>query len=152
MKRMKSSRPSPAFAVAIMALVAAVAGTAVAADPGRTPLISKKKTKNIARTQANKAVDAFAEDTLPIGADELDDIDEHTQTVNIAAGTTNTAEVSCDSDERVISGGWRDNAPPSASDLALIYEDHRTSNGWRASARAFGSNRTITVFAYCLSP
>jgi hypothetical protein len=152
MKQMRFSRPSPAYAVSIMALVAALAGTAIAADSARTPMISKSKTKDIARNQANKAVDNFAEDTLPIGAGDLDEIDEHSQTVNIPVNTNGTAEVSCDSQEQVISGGWRDNAPPTASDLALVYEDHRTSNGWRASVRAFGSARTITVFAYCLEP
>jgi hypothetical protein len=129
-----------------MALVAVLAGTAVAADPAPTPLISKKKTKNIARTQANKAVDRL----LPIDANELGEIDEHSESGTIAANTTGTVEADCDGDERVISGGWRDNAPPTGANLALVYEDHRTSDGWRASIRAFGTARTITVFAYCL--
>lgn len=129
-----------------MALVAVLAGTAVAADPARTPLISKKKTKNIARAQANKAVDRL----LPIDANELGEIDEHSETATITANTTGTVEVNCDEDEQVISGGWRDNAPPAANALALVYEDQRTGDGWRASVRAFNTNRTITVYAYCL--
>jgi hypothetical protein len=129
-----------------MALVAVLAGTAVAANPEPTPLISKKKTKNIARTQANKAVDRL----LPIDSNELGEIDEHSESGTIAANTTGTVEADCDEDEQVISGGWRDNAPPNATQIALVYEDHRTNDGWRASIRAFNTARTITVFAYCL--
>jgi len=46
-------RPSPALAVAVLALVAALAGTAIA-DPGATTAISKKKTKKIAKKEVQK--------------------------------------------------------------------------------------------------
>ena len=60
MGRMTGSRRSPAIVVAVLALVAAVAGTAVAGDPGATISVSKKKTKQIAKKQAKKQVNRLA--------------------------------------------------------------------------------------------
>ncbi|MGH2990727.1 MAG: hypothetical protein ACRDMA_12875 [Solirubrobacterales bacterium] len=54
MRRFRQARPSPALVVAIMALVAALAGTAIAADPAANTAISKKKTKKIVKKQINK--------------------------------------------------------------------------------------------------
>jgi hypothetical protein len=55
---MKNStrRPSPALLVAVMALIAALAGTAVAADPVANTAVSKKKTKKIAKKVAKKQI------------------------------------------------------------------------------------------------
>jgi hypothetical protein len=50
-------RPSPALIVAIAALVAAVAGTAVAGPGATTSKITKKKVTNIARNVANQQID-----------------------------------------------------------------------------------------------
>ena len=154
MRRLKRSRPSPALVVGVLALVAALAGTAVAADPVATTSVSKKKTKKIAKNQAIKQIDLFADDAFPVGGDELGTIDEHSQTTNIAANTTGTAEATCDPGERAIAGGWRDNAPATTTSLVVPYEDHRTAsaNGWLASAIALGTARTITAFAYCIEP
>jgi hypothetical protein len=58
MKRIRESRTSPAFAVAVLALVAAVVGTAVAADPFAGTAVSKKKTKKIAAKEAARYFDA----------------------------------------------------------------------------------------------
>ena len=135
---------SPALVVAVIALIAALAGTDIA-GPSATTSISTKKTKKIARNQANKVVDSV----LPIGAEELGNISEESDTTTITQNNTGTAEASC-GERKVISGGWKDNNPPSNAALALVYEDHRTSNGWKASARAFGTDRTITAYAYCL--
>ena len=55
LRRMRGARPSPAIAVAIVALVAALAGTAVASDPGAsTSALNKKKVKKIAAKQVKK--------------------------------------------------------------------------------------------------
>jgi hypothetical protein len=144
MKRLSGSRPSPALVVGVLALVAALAGTAVAGPTANTA-VSKKKTKKIALNQANKVVDSV----LPLGAEELGSISEESETTTITQNTNGTAEASC-GEKKVISGGWKDNAPPTNNQLAFPYEDHRTNNGWKASARAIGTNRTITAYAYCL--
>ena len=54
MRRGNSSRPSPAIIVAVLALVAALAGTALAAPGASTSAISKKKVKKIATKQINE--------------------------------------------------------------------------------------------------
>jgi hypothetical protein len=54
-RRIARSRPSPAIVIAVLALVAALAGTAVA-GPGAGTSVSKKKTKQIAKKQANKEI------------------------------------------------------------------------------------------------
>jgi hypothetical protein len=53
MKRIRS-RPSPAIVVAVLALVAAVGGTAVAGPPASTSAVTKKKVKKIANKQIAK--------------------------------------------------------------------------------------------------
>jgi hypothetical protein len=66
--RRTRSRPSPALIVAALALVAALAGTAVA-EPTANTAISKKKTKKIADNRANKQIDT----RLPWGTDDIAD-------------------------------------------------------------------------------
>ena len=57
----RRGRPSPALVVGILALIAALAGTAVA-GPTATTSVSKKKTKKIARKQAKKYFEAHIGD------------------------------------------------------------------------------------------
>src|SRR5215211_1241586 len=84
MRRFTRARPSPALLISVVALVAAVAGTAVAADPvANTSAITKKKVKKIAKKQANKAV----ANALPIGSGEFAAIDEHTEIVEVPANS-----------------------------------------------------------------
>jgi len=54
-RRLRQSRPSPALLIAIVALIAALAGTAIAADPvANTSALTKKKVKKIVKKQINK--------------------------------------------------------------------------------------------------
>jgi len=53
-RRIRDGRPSPAIVVAVLALVAALAGTALAGTDASTSAISKKKVKKIATKQINK--------------------------------------------------------------------------------------------------
>lgn len=54
MKRIAGSRPSPAIIVAVVALVAALAGTAIAGPSAESSAITKKKVKKVAKKQVNK--------------------------------------------------------------------------------------------------
>jgi hypothetical protein len=54
MEKIRASRPSPGIVVAVLALVAALAGTAIAGTPATTSAINKKKVKKIATKQINK--------------------------------------------------------------------------------------------------
>jgi hypothetical protein len=60
MDKIRTSQPSPAIIVALLALVAALAGTAIAAPDTTTSGLTKSKVKRIARQQANKAIDKRA--------------------------------------------------------------------------------------------
>jgi len=139
---------SPALVVAVLALIAALAGTAIA-GPTATTSISKKKTKKIALNQANKVVDGI----LPIGASELGDIREESETFQVAVNGTVNETVDCESDERVISGGSRWDNFPGIPFVGITQVDKREGNGWRAGGRNFtGAIQPFTVYAYCLEP
>ena len=55
MSELKKARPSPAMVIAVLALIAAIAGTAIA-HPFATKSIPAKKTKKIAKNVANKQI------------------------------------------------------------------------------------------------
>ncbi len=79
-RRIRERRPSPAVIVAVLALVAALAGTAVAGPHASTSAINKKKVKKIAKKQINKLAPglhvASAESAnTATNADLLDGID-----------------------------------------------------------------------------
>jgi hypothetical protein len=169
MRRIWSSLPSPALVVAVVALVAALAGSAVAASPLVTSSakpVTKKKVKKIAKKvakkQAKKAVNAFEEEKFPIGASDLAAIIERSESESIGPSpggviTTETATADCQTGERVISGGWSTElqiAGATTDKAALIFEDQRSDNGWEASAGNLSSTETneLTAHAYCLAP
>jgi len=61
MRRTMRARPSPAIVVAILALVAALAGTAVAEEATTSAKpVTKKKVKKISKKQADKEIEALA--------------------------------------------------------------------------------------------
>ena len=65
MTRIRDLRPSPAIIVAVVALIAAVGGTALAGQVAITSKISKKKVKKIANKQIDKR--------LPLGTEDIAD-------------------------------------------------------------------------------
>jgi hypothetical protein len=146
MRRLRHAVPKPAMIVAVVALVAALAGTAVASDPVASTSVTKKKTKQIAKRVASRAV----ESALPIGSAEFATIDEHTEIISIPADSHAGVTASCESGETVISGGWRWIHTGPGNHEAR--EDHREGNGWRASGRNdSGSAKEFRVHAYCLT-
>jgi hypothetical protein len=141
------SRPSPAIVVAIVALVAVLAGTALAGPGASTSAkaITKSKVKKIANTQATKAVQSI----FPITSADLGTINTRTATASINGGATGEATANCQAGEKVISGGSR-----GPSTFPVVLESHKQGEGWRV--RAFNNtadnNQTLTVEAYCLAP
>jgi hypothetical protein len=78
--RLRGLRPSPAIVIAVLALVAAVAGTAVAGGPGATTSVSKKKAKQIAKKQVNKLAPGIANQEITerapgLNVDKVDGFD-----------------------------------------------------------------------------
>jgi hypothetical protein len=147
MSRIIRSRPSPAIIVAVIALVAALAGTAVAGPGASSSALTKSKVRTIANKQANKALDAV----LPLGSSDLGIINVRTSTQTVPPngfnGTTLTA--TCQTGERVLSGGYK-----GGNNTALLFgESFKEGEGWRVLAHNFsGANQQATVEAYCLAP
>ena len=83
---MRRSRPSPALVVSVAALVAALAGTAVAADPVATTA-AKKVTKKQAKKIANKQI----QKRLPWGTADIADAAITQQ--KIASGAVSTGKL-----------------------------------------------------------
>lgn len=154
--RWLKSRPSPALVISVLALVAALAGTAVAGDPiATTSKVSKKKVKRIAKRKAKKQINK----TLPIGSAELAAIEEKFVTFTIGPNSSQVATVTCDDDQRVLSGGWQWDAPASLdlrtqADHRGVFQDSlgEITEGWRAVGRNNTAQpHSFTVFAYCLT-
>jgi hypothetical protein len=157
------SRPSPALIVAVVALVAALAGTAIAGPGATTSKITKAKVKKIANKQINKRLPIDTAEladgavTTPkiandaVTAPKLGAINTREVTVGVAAGTYGEATAECQAGEKLLSGGARwDNG--ALDEFTPILESHKAGgNGWYVRVQnGFGSNRNLTVEAYCL--
>lgn len=170
MENGKRRLPSAALAIAMVALIAAVGGTAVAGGPEAISSISKKKVKKIANKQAKKQINkrtpwtandiadgAISNSKLAdeaVKSDELGEINTRSDDTTIAAGANGTASVSCQNGEKLISGGW-EGPPinPATGPALLTTEDQRDNQGWKASAFNLGdAPGQLTVYAYCLEP
>jgi hypothetical protein len=104
-------RPSPAMVVAVLALVFAMVGSAVAGTDGLSNKITKAKVKKIAKKQANKVLDQRQGDLSVAKAKEAD----HATT----AGSASNAEHA--------------NSADIASDIsALNWEPLTPEHGWTA--------------------
>jgi hypothetical protein len=158
--------PSPALIVAVVALVAALAGTAIAGPGASTSKVTKSKVKKITNKQINKRVPWGTADiadnavTTPKIANDavtgvkLAAINTRSTTVNIPAAGTPYAEAtaSCQSGERLLSGGAKiENV--ALGEFVTVLESHKQGNNdWYARAfNAFGSDRALVVEAYCLA-
>jgi hypothetical protein len=71
-------RPSPALIVAVLALVVALAGTAMAAPDLATKKVTKSKVKKISKKQANKQIKKKAPGLSVAHADTADQADNAT--------------------------------------------------------------------------
>jgi hypothetical protein len=86
-----------------------------------------------------------------VKSDELGRINTRTEDTTIAPQTNGTVSVSCESDEKVVSGGWE--GPPMVPNatIYLVSADKKDSEGWTASALNFGTAPIqLEVHAYCL--
>lgn len=145
---MKRFRLSPALVIAVMALVAALAGSAVAqqATTSAKP-VTKKKVKKISKKQANKAVDA----ALPIGASELGSITETSETSTATVAPPISATATCPDGTKVLSGGYSASPLTLAGSGTIVHKSKKSDNGWTAEGMAIAPGDSITAHAYCLS-
>jgi hypothetical protein len=148
MKRITRSRPSPAIIVAVVALVAALAGTAVAGQGAETSSALGQKIKKKATKAANKVVD----ETLPITSAELGTIATRSVSAPVADTAYEELTANCQSGEKVLSGGvkWDNSAK---TEFQPILESYKEGEGWYARVNnGSGFSRSFTVEAYCLAP
>jgi hypothetical protein len=137
------SRQSPAILVAVIALVAALAGTAVAGPGASTSAVDKSDVRRIAAKKADKAVNA----AFPVTSAKLGTINTRTQTQSINSNQFGEATANCQAGEKALSGGAR------GGQFLFLNESHKQAEGWRARAFNFGGNaETLTVEVYCLVP
>jgi len=92
-KAAKVGRPSPAIVVAVVALVAALAGTAIA-GPTATTSISKKSVKKTAKKEAAKYFDANIGGASVASADSASSADNASQLGGQSPSTFRTASAS----------------------------------------------------------
>jgi hypothetical protein len=159
------SRPSPALIVAVIALTAAFAGTAIAGPGASTSAITKKKVKKIAKKQVNKRFPIetaeLADGAVTTGklandavtAPKLGAINTRTTTITIPDGAYGEATVQCQSGERAISGGVRVDNPVLAT-FTPVVESHKEGEGWFARVQNGSGTgaHTAHVEVYCLAP
>jgi hypothetical protein len=154
-----TARPSPALIVAVVALVAALAGTAIAGPGASSSAITKAKVKKVANKQINKRIPWETADiadnaiTTPkianaaVTAPKLAAINTRASTVAFPAGVFTETTADCQTGERALSGGIR-----STSTFPLVGELHKTGGeAWRGSAFNNGAASTLTVEVYCLA-
>jgi hypothetical protein len=159
MSRSTSRRPSPALLVAVVALVAALAGTAVAGPGASSSAITKAKVKKIANKQINKrlpwktadiadgAITAPKLGAAAVTAPKLAAINTRESTVAFPAGTFAETTADCQTGERALSGGIR-----SESAFPIVTELHKTNGeAWRGRAFNNSGASTLTVEVYCLA-
>ena len=154
MSRIKRGRPSPGLVVGVVALVAALAGTAVAGPgPGATDAAQHKLTKaqkkqvnKIAKKKGKKEAKKLDKKFLPIEGKNLADgaveasnlgsITEVTSTpTSVPIGVIGTATATCPADSKVISGGYDTNSVV-GTNIGIATGNGRTDNGWRAASPA----------------
>jgi hypothetical protein len=160
-------RPSPAMAVAFVALLAALSGTAVAL-PGKNTVDSGDIKKGAVKSQDIKDGGVTTKDTknntltgtdineaklgkVPqaAAADALGNVDYNSATVANPAGQNTPGTVSCDPGQRVVGGGIK------ADDIVnqvLVDSYPRGTDGWSGTVFNGGTGTVnFTIFAICTS-
>jgi hypothetical protein len=157
-------RPSPAIIVAVVALVAALAGTAIAGPGAETSAFTKAKAKKVANKQINKRLPWETEDvgdnavTTPkiangaVTSPKLATINTRSVTQSVPDSDYFEVTAQCQSGEKVLSGGVRwDN--DFLDDFTPIQESYKDGEGWHA--RVFNGSgtgpHTVHIEAYCLA-
>jgi hypothetical protein len=138
MKRLIRRRPRAGTIIAIVALIAALAGTAVAAGP----FLPKRKFSNFKKNVAVKGPITYANQTQSVNT---------TNDPPTANGVTITAN--CPSGFTPVGGGVKSATPTGQSEL-IVLQDYPSATGWTATVLAGfgpapGTAEQITVTAIC---
>ena len=134
-----------ALIVAIVALVVATSGAAVAAIKIQNGSIAGKKLQNGAVTTKKLKNGA-------VTASKLATIRTASQTLNIPANSNNAVTIPCAANELVIGGGAAYQVVDANANIAIrsSFKD-LAANGWRVAVRNnTASAHNYTVEAYCI--
>jgi hypothetical protein len=146
-------RPSPAIIVAVVALIAALAGTAMAGPGAETSKITKSKVKKIANKQINKQLPWETGDLAQgaVTAPVVGQINTRTLQINVPMNSYGEGTANCQSGEKVISGGVKVNNT-GLDEFTPIVESYKEGEGWFVRVNNGHSvDRTFTIEAYCLA-
>lgn len=180
MRKFRIKRPSPALVIAILALFMAGSGGAYAASKITTNQIqdgaittsklgkqavttgklrkqsvgtAKLKDESVTTDKlGDKSVTKSKLADTSVGAKQFGNIVTRNATTTVAPNTTGSAIALCQTDEKVIGGGYSTPDMTTAS-LWFTQESVRDSaqNGWRVKGFKFGAPPIqLTVTAYCL--
>ncbi len=142
-----------------------IASKAVGTGKLKTESVGTKKLKDQAVTTGQIGDQAVTTDQLgdqavtksklgdgAVGAKKMGNIVTRNATTTIGpAPATGTATALCQTDEKVISGGYNSNIGPTTIFIAGENVRASTENGWRVSGiNAGGASVSLTVTAYCL--
>jgi hypothetical protein len=138
----------------VVALIAALAGTAVAGPGASTSAkaVTKAKVKKIANKQINKQFPLTAEDLGPgiVTSSKLGTINTRSVDVTLGPDAFGEGTANCLTGEKLISGGVQVNNQ-NIDEFTSILESYKDGEGWYARFFNDVGTRTFTVYAYCLS-
>ena len=181
MRSLRFKKPSPALVIAVIALFVGLSGGAYAASKvGTNQLKAKSVTtgkiagKSITSGKlAGKSVktgklagQAVTESKLgdqsvtssklsdeSVKSDELGEINTRTETTTLAPQASGSVSVSCESGEKVVSGGLEATPINLATNTGVLPSTDRKDNeGWTATGFNISNalNGELKVYAYCL--
>jgi hypothetical protein len=121
-------RPSPAMVIAMVALLATLGGTAIAAT-----VLSKRQVRKIAKTVVKQSAGQITKVEGP--------------TVVIPPGQVGSASVTCPSGQGFVSGGYS----YISAEGEIFYADSFTRNTWSVGGDNFDSpvSGDLTAIAFC---
>jgi hypothetical protein len=146
-------RPSPAFAVAMIALFVALGGTAGAVVTAAVPLakhaLIADNAKKLGGQTASQIVSAAAQTPGPaVSAAGL--ITVKTGTWSLSPGTGNDFQATCDAGQKAVGGGWDD-----PNGWAHAWDDRPSSDdsGWKMYISLTSSapgGQSGSIYAVCV--
>jgi hypothetical protein len=181
MSNLRFKKPSPAMVIAVIALFIGLSGAAYAGNKIGTNQIKGKavttgKLAGKAVTNGKLAGQAVKSGKLANGAvtdsklgdgsvtssklsdesvksDELGEINTRTENTTIAPQTSGSVSVSCESGEKVVSGGFEGTTINLNAGVGVFpTTDKKDNDGWKATGYNLSGaqNAELEVYAYCL--
>lgn len=139
-------KPTPEFAVAVLALFVALAGTANAVVDAAVPLARRALVAENAKKLNGKTAREIA-NTLGPASTAAGVVSTRTKAILITPGPGNTFTIDCNPNEKVIGAGYASNAAV----LNLVFSYPVSERSWRMGfANVDNKTATTTLYAICI--